>query len=205
MVDAPATQQLRTALVGRLERRIDELVDAVCSAIIVQVIPYQQLARPATLKEFRSDIRTSLHTYLRTIARRTGVTPQDLDRFRRLGAERARQGLSSRDVVDALEAGMGACWRYVRQAAMEGDDDPRVATEVVAELAVEAFAILKEVSGALVAGHASEQGRGTYTHARTVAEFVARLVDGTRGDERDLQRASRTVGVEIGQRWTLLL
>ena len=204
MIDTPATQQLRVTLADALERRIDELVDAVCSAVFAEVNPYTQLGRPATAKSFRADVRGSLDTYIRTIADGSGLTEDDLERFRELGAERARQGLAAEDVTDAFEAGMTACWHYVRAAALEVHDQ-RLATEVVADLAVEAFAALNDVAAALAEGHAAERGRGTYNQARAGGEFVARLIDGTWSDERDLHRAARSLGADIDRQWTLLV
>lgn len=204
MVDTPARQQLRAAVADGLGCRIDELVDAVCSAVFAEVNPYTQLGRPTTVKAFRADVRGSLDSYIRTIADGSGLTDDDLDRFRRIGAERARQGLAVDDVTDALDAGMTACWHYVREAAL-GSRDPRVATKVVADLAVEAFGVLKQAAGALTAGHAGERSRGTYSQARAVGELVARLIDGTWSGERDLQRAARSLGVDVAPRWTLLL
>lgn len=204
MIDTPATQQLRTALAAALGRRMEELVDAVTSAVFAEVNPYTQLGRPATLKAFRADVRGSLASYIRTIADGSGPTEDELERFRQIGAARARQRLTAEDVADALEAGMAACWHYVRAAALECHDQ-RVATQVIADLAVEAFAILKDVAAALATGHAGERGRGTYNQARAISELVSRLVDGTWSDERDLQRAARGLGVDIASRWTLLL
>jgi sugar diacid utilization regulator len=40
---------------------------------------------------------------------------------------------------------------------------------------------------------------------RAIAEFVARLVDGTWNEERELHRTSRTLGIDLGQWWTFLL
>ncbi|HEX2039760.1 MAG TPA: helix-turn-helix domain-containing protein [Acidimicrobiales bacterium] len=187
----------------RLEARLDELVDAVCSAVFAEVSPYQQLALPTAVKGFRADVRGSLDAYVRTVGEGR-PKPGDVERFHRLGAQRASQGLPADAVTDALEVAMRTCWHYVSEAALT-IEDPRSAAELLADLALEAFAHYKDAAAALTAGHSAERGRGTYGHARAAAEVVARLVDGTWSDERELRRAVRALGFDLSSRWTLVL
>src|SRR5687767_1257125 len=204
MIDITPTQHLRSSVASRLTERIDELVDAVCSAVFAEVGPYQQLALPGTVKPFRADVRGSLDAYVRTVADGSPLGAEDVERLRRVGAERARQGIAADAVTDALEVGMRVCWHAIRGAVLAGGE-PRVAAEALADLAGEAFGVLKVATDAVVAGHADEAGRSSYTRARARAELVARLVDGTWSDERELRRAARGFGVELDRRWVLLV
>jgi hypothetical protein len=205
MVDTPSTQQLRTMVAARLDARLDELVDAVCSAVFAEVSPYQQLALPAALMDFRADVRGSLDAYVRTVGGQGPLTDEDREHFHRIGADRARQGLAADVVTDALEVAMRTCWQYVRAAVLGAGDGNRTAAELLAEVADETFGLFREAAAALMAGHGSERGRGTWGHARATAELVARLVDGTWSDERELRRAARALAVDLDRRWALLL
>lgn len=204
MADTNVIEELRGHVAAELERRREELVDAVSSALFSRVVPYQRLAGPGTVEALRTDIRGVLGILARTIAERRPLGPLDLDRFRRIGAERARQGLSLDAVSDGLAIGMATGWGFVRDALLNCRN-PRVATALAADLAVETYPAMKQAADALAVGHGSEQGRGTYNRARTTAEFVGRIVDGMWSDERDAQRAAEALGVDLQGSWLLAL
>ena len=204
LADTAVTEQLRSHLAAELDRRTKELVDAVSSAVFSRIPPYQQLARPGTVDAFRADIRALLGFAVGAIAERRPLRPLDLDRLRRIGAERARQGLPLDAVVDALEVGTATCWRVVREELVRARDQ-RAATALAADLAMETHQGLKVASAALATGHASEEGKGTHQRARIAAEFVVRTVDGTWADGRDAHRAAEELGVELPGSWLVLL
>jgi hypothetical protein len=204
LAETAVIEEFRTRLAAALNRRTEELVDAVSSAVFARVSPYQQLARPGKVEAFRADIRALLGFLVGVIAERRPLRPLELDRLRSIGAERARQGLPLDAVTDALEIGMATCWRFVREALLHAAD-PRAATALAADLAMETYPGLKEAGLALSAGHASEQGRGTYQRARATAELVGRILDGSWTDERDVRRAAEALGVGLHGSWLLLL
>ena len=204
LADTAVIEEFRSRLAADLNRRTEEMVDAVSSAVFSRISPYQQLARPGAVEAFRADLRAQVGILVGIVAERRPLRPLELDRFRRIGAERARQGLPLDAVQDALEAGLATCWRFVREALLHAPD-PRAATALAADLAVESYTGLKEATLALATGHASQQGRGTYQWVQATAEFVGRVVDGVWNDERDAHRAAEALGVELHGSWLLLL
>lgn len=204
MTEPRVTDPLRTDVARHLQDRIEEMVDALSSAVFARVAPFQRLAGPGQVDGFRADLRRTCAAYIGTVADRRALTRAELDDLRRIGENRARQGIDADAVSDGHEVAMATLWSFVRDGLGEADD-VRTATATMSELAMEGYRTLKAAVTALTTGHAAERARGTYLRTRATAELVAKLLDGAGEDPRDLDRAAREMGIELSPDWAVIL
>ena len=198
--------ELRSRVAAALECRESVFLDTVSSALFTRGSPYQRLGGVGATTAMRADAREVLSYLVQIVDQRN---PQDeteiigLVRFRCVGAERARQGLPFDSLTELVEIGQATVWAFVGEAL--SDAEPTAARDLALELAPQVIRASRQMADGLALGHASESDRGSDRWRRSVADFVARAVDGIWGDEREMHRAAQHLGSDLTGRWLLLL
>ncbi|HEX9969823.1 MAG TPA: hypothetical protein VGB03_06760, partial [Acidimicrobiales bacterium] len=156
MVELLHVVAYRSELASRLEARTEEMVDSISSVLFAKLHAFEQFGHADQVETFRAGLRRLAHGFIRFVADGTHLTDSELASFNLTGIQRARQGLSIRDVEDSLAVSMEVLWRFVRDA-VEVAPIPPVAARAVAELAMEAPGFTGEVRDAVLAGYSAER------------------------------------------------
>jgi hypothetical protein len=115
----PAEERVLADILGQLEARTDEIVDAAAAAIFAEIPAYEARANPRVVRDVRQHVREHIEATLRTFRSRGDVSAEDLLFIRRYAAHRAGQ-FSVADFIHAFQVGQRILWNAAVSLA---DDD----------------------------------------------------------------------------------
>ncbi len=115
----PSDERVLADVLGRLEARIDELVDVAATAIFDEIPAYHAQANPRIVRDVRQHVREHIVATLTTFREAGEVTAEDLVFIRRHAAQRVGQ-LSVADFIHAFQVGQRILWNAAVSLA---DDD----------------------------------------------------------------------------------
>ncbi|HVF74940.1 MAG TPA: helix-turn-helix domain-containing protein [Acidimicrobiales bacterium] len=193
----------RSELASRLRARADESVDAITSNLYAEVGALHEAAGFADVEKLRARIRGTVDGFIGFIANGTPLSGAEREALHRMGAERARHGVSLEAVSDTVDITMEVLWRFVREVVQQPPVPP-IAAAVVADIGSQAHTFAAAVRDAVLSGFALERRHGEIGRIYGVADIVDMLVDGRWVNRRDVLRTADALGVEVSDPLALL-
>jgi hypothetical protein len=202
-VDNIAVGAFRRAVVGRLRSRLDEIEAATWTEMLEQIPEYRTLGAEL-MWEMRAALRTTATWTLDVLAKPRGMTPDERDQLRRIGADRAKQGVSLRSLETGIQCATVVGWRYVAEESM--DEPPtRAAVKGMGEMAADLFRFINEVHAEISAGYVEGQAASLKQRIRARAEVLQDLLGGALHNQAELVRRAKESGLDLRPPMGLLL
>ena len=204
MAELLSVVAFRSELASRLRARAEESVDAITSTLYAEVGSLHDSAGAADVEKLRARIRGTVLGFIDFIATAEPLSGAEREALHRMGAERARNGVSLETLTDTIDITMGVLWRFVREAVQQPPVPP-VAAAVVADIGSTAAMFTDAVREAALSGFALERRHGEAGRMYGVADVVDMLVDGRWVNRRDVLRTADALGVDVNEPLALLL
>ncbi|MBI4730207.1 MAG: helix-turn-helix domain-containing protein [Acidobacteria bacterium] len=197
-LDDPLASARATA-VARLQRRLDELADAMVVAYQREIAAYTTLDDPTALADVRRSSLTNAQVIFRTVAEGTPLDEQTLAFLRELGRRRALQGFPLHGVLRAYQVGTKVALQFLLEELSRIGLEPRIHAEVVAQTSIMLLGLTAQVSGAVSQAFLETEREIAQTEERVRRDVFEEMLAGPVSGGEPLRERAGRVGYRLGE------
>lgn len=187
-------------LVQRLERRLDEICEAIVSQMRKEFVEYAGVPDQGRLQHL---VRTIAETFLALAQEFRGLTDEERQQFEGIGAESARHGITSASLQAGVRLAMRVSWLFAVEEARDMSP-PDVAIDAVEEAALTLFNFGDELTRALSTGYEAYRERTTSAEGGADG-LLGALLAGSPVDPEELRLRATAVGLDADRLYAVLV
>jgi hypothetical protein len=140
----------RAEVAAAVDKRLEELVDAVMNAYDAEIEQYHNAfeSDPSVFGEIRTTVRLNVAVAIQALAEGVELGDDAIGAIRQLARRRADQGIPIDAMERAYQVGMRISWQFALDEIRRLDLEPALAVEVLASTSVAIFSLVEQLTRA---------------------------------------------------------